>query len=79
MPITLGLLDYRASERTFQLPTQVAGRASRADKEGEVVIQTFNPDHYYSISENQDAVLLQARNESTSYLAVCAVLLYSAD
>lgn len=43
---TLGLPDYRASEKTFQLLTQVAGRAGRAEKAGEVVIQTFNPDHY---------------------------------
>lgn len=38
--------DYRSSERTFQLITQVAGRAGRADKEGRVILQTYAPKHY---------------------------------
>jgi primosomal protein N' (replication factor Y) (superfamily II helicase) len=42
----LGLADFRAAERTFQLLTQVAGRAGRGERRGAAIVQTINPDHY---------------------------------
>lgn len=43
---SLNIPDFRSSENTFSLLSQVAGRSGRSEKEGEVFIQTYNPDHY---------------------------------
>jgi primosomal protein N' (replication factor Y) len=55
----LNLPDFRAGERTFQLLSQVAGRAGRGPSEGRVIIQTFSPGHY--------AIQAAARHDYTSF------------
>ena len=52
---SLNIPDFRSSENTFSLLSQVSGRSGRASKTGEVVIQTFNPDHYaINLVKNHD-------------------------
>lgn len=61
---TLGFPDFRAAERTFQLLSQVAGRAGRGSRGGEVVVQTFNPEHYAVIAaKNHDYPSFFAREK----------------
>lgn len=52
---SLGLPDFRSSEKTFQLLTQVSGRSGRGEKPGEVIVQSYNPDHYaIQLAKNHD-------------------------
>jgi primosomal protein N' (replication factor Y) len=60
--VGLGMADFRASERTFQLLTQVAGRAGRGEQAGEAIIQTLYPDHYsIQLACRQDYAAFYAR------------------
>ncbi len=69
--ISLGSSDYRASERTFSLLTQAAGRAGRGELPGEVVIQTYQPDNFaIRLAATQDYEAFY--NEEIAYRDICS-------
>jgi primosomal protein N' (replication factor Y) len=77
--LSLNVPDFRAAERTFQLLTQVAGRAGRGDQPGRVVVQTFLPDHYAVLHGGEDDAALFYKEEfemrkAFSYPPFCRLL-----
>lgn len=64
--VSLHQTSYKACEKTFQLITQVAGRAGRADKQGEIVLQTYSPRHYiYRLASNYDYTSFYKKEANT--------------
>lgn len=77
--ISLNMPDFRASERTFQLLSQVAGRAGRGQRKGRVIIQTFNPDHAAVRAAQQHDYLgfyasIAAEREAAHYPPYCRLI-----
>ena len=84
---SLNIPDFRSSENTFQLLNQVSGRSGRKDKEGQVIIQTFNPDHY-AIKYTKDNDYISFYNEEMKirktlgyppYYYICLIRISSKD
>ena len=78
---SLNIDDYRASERTFDILVQVAGRAGRENLQGNVIIQTYNPDNYsiqYAKKQNYDEfynVEIKLRNQ-LRYPPFCDIIMF---
>ena len=77
---SLNIDDYRANERTFQILTQVAGRAGREQLNGNVIIQTYNPDNFSIIcAQKQDYEMFYnteiALREQLKYPPFCDIIL----
>lgn len=83
----LGMPDFRSAERTFQLLTQVAGRAGRGDLPGRVLIQTYHPEHYalrYAVEQNYEKfydheIRFRERMSYPPVVALASVLIRHSD
>jgi primosomal protein N' (replication factor Y) len=83
----LALPDFRSAERTFQLLTQVAGRAGRGDLPGRVIIQTFHPTHYALLHAKEqsyeafyeDEIVFRRRLNYPPFTAMASILVKHAD
>ena len=83
----LGLPDFRAAERTFQLITQVAGRAGRGDLQGRVLIQTYYPQHYalrHAVHQDYDGffneeIRYRERMAYPPYVVLASILIRHTD
>ncbi len=83
----LALPDFRSAERTFQLLTQVAGRAGRGDRPGRVIIQTFHPTHYALLHAKEqsyeafyeDEIVYRRRLNYPPFTAMASILVKHAD
>ena len=84
---SLNLPDFRSGERTFQLLTQVAGRAGRGDSPGKVVVQTYNPEHYSILNaQNHDyrafyfeEMKMREALEYPPYCSLVRIVIYGAE
>ena len=79
---SLNIDDFRANERTFQLLTQVAGRAGRENEKGKVIIQTYNPDNFAIVcSKKQDYDLFYKTEmnirQSLKYPPFCDIIMFA--
>ncbi|WP_047151590.1 primosomal protein N' [Aneurinibacillus tyrosinisolvens] len=78
----LNLPDFRAAERTFQLVTQVGGRAGRHEKEGEVILQTYNTEHYsiqFASRHDYESFFLEEiqQRRDKNYPPFCRLVLFT--
>lgn len=82
---SLSIPSYKSSENTYQLLSQVAGRSGRSEKNGEVVIQTFNPDHYAIVHAKNNSYLdfyseemnIRKMNKYPPYFYILSILVKS--
>ncbi len=82
---SLNFPDFRSSENTFQLLNQVSGRSGRGEKEGKVIIQTYNPDHYairYTINNDylsfyNEEMNIRKKLSYPPYYYICTIKIVS--